>query len=120
MTTTSGEALQPRIERIPESQLQEAIARFAGEAYKLGSNPVELFDSEHQLSEGGNSDLDPIAAEVRDRLQRALSDRVLQRGEVADGSISRAAAASPEDVLGVAMDAYKSSLISAKYEAMHR
>lgn len=98
-------------ELLSKSELAGAISDLAGRAYVEGVNPVGLFDLEN-----GNTGVETVHSQVRDEVQRALSDKVLHRGEAAQGTISRAELATRDDILDVAVSFFKRSLIHAADE----
>lgn len=103
---------------LTESELLGRVAATAADAYKAGVNPIDYFDIQNGIdrSDINRSKINPAMLEVRDKLQKLLSNVVLESGQLAHGNDSRAAAASPEQVLDIATEAFRGSLISARYE----
>lgn len=119
-----SEILQSNSEQLSDSQIQEQVARFAGNAYKEGVNPVDLFDLENGIEGLASGDMQRVDVEpailvIRDKLGDALASKVIARGELAQGAVSRAGEVSSEEILEVAIDAYRSALINSRYETVN-
>lgn len=104
-------------EVLKESELHGAVADVAAEAFRHSADPIELFNSRYGIAEGEQRmDIDPELLKVRDALQKALAAKVLARGVLASGEVSRASSANDGDVYDVAVEAYERSLLASKRE----